>query len=283
MADRTQKEKAIQFRQLHAGPDMLVLPNAWDAASARILEQAGFQAIATTSSGVAASLGYPDGQRISRDMLLDVVERIARVVECPVSVDLEAGYGDAIEEVMKTVEAIIWAGAVGINIEDTIKQGQRSLVDIAYQVGLIKAIQEVAASMDMPLVINARTDVYLLPANDEGSRFEQAIERANAYRQAGADCFFPIGVSDAPTITQLVKAIAGPVNIVAGPPAPTLPELARLGVARVTFASGLMRATLGYLRHIASELLANGTYTNMNENMLSGKEFRSLFDFLNFL
>jgi 2-methylisocitrate lyase-like PEP mutase family enzyme len=278
MADRTQKEKAIQFRQLHTGPEMLVLPNAWDASSARILEQAGFQAIATTSSGVAASLGYPDGQHISLDMLLDVVEGIVRVVDCPVSVDLEAGYGDTVEEVMKTVEAIIRAGAVGINIEDTTKQGQRSLVEIAYQVELIKAIQEVAASMDVSLVINARTDIYLLPAIDEGSRFEQSIERANAFRQAGADCIFPIGVSDAPTIAQLVKAITGPVNIVAGPPAPTLPELAQLGVARVTFASGLMRATLGYLRHIAHELLANGTYNSMGENMLSGMDFRSLFE-----
>lgn len=278
MAARTQKEKATQFRQLHAGPGMLVLPNAWDAASARLLEQAGFQAIATTSSGVAASLGYPDGQHIGLDMLLDVVEGIVRVVDCPVSVDLEAGYGDTVEEVMKTVEAIIGAGAVGINIEDTTRQGQRSLVEIAYQVGLIKAIQEVAASMDMPLVINARTDVYLLPAIDEGSRIEQSVERANAYRQAGADCIFPIGVSDAPTIAQLVKAVTGPVNIVAGPPAPTLPELAQLGVARVTFASGLMRATLGHLRHIARELLANGTYNSMGENMLSGMEFRSLFE-----
>jgi len=278
MTDSTQKEKAMQFRRLHAGPDMLVLPNAWDAASARILEQAGFQAIATTSSGVAASLGYPDGQHISRDMLLKVVEGIARVVGCPVSVDLEAGYGATVQEVMETIEAIIRVGAVGVNIEDTTKQGQRSLVDIAYQVGLLQAIQEVAASTDVPLVVNARTDVYLLPANDENSRFEQAVERANAYRQAGADCVFPIGVSDAPTIAQLVKAIAGPVNIVAGPPAPTLPELARLGVARVTFASSLMRATLGHLHHIARELLANGTYTSMGETMLSSNEFRSLFE-----
>ncbi|HKV57434.1 MAG TPA: isocitrate lyase/phosphoenolpyruvate mutase family protein, partial [Ktedonobacteraceae bacterium] len=194
MATITQKEKANQFRQLHSGPGMLVLPNAWDAASARILERAGFQAIATTSSGVAASLGYPDGQHISRDMLLGVVASITRVVSCPVSIDLEAGFGDSIEEVVKTVKAIIKTGAVGINIEDTTKQGQPSLVDRTYQIELLKAIQGAAASMDVPLVINARTDIYLLPGDDVGHRFEQAVERANAYLQAGADCAFPIGV-----------------------------------------------------------------------------------------
>ncbi|HEU0001791.1 MAG TPA: isocitrate lyase/phosphoenolpyruvate mutase family protein [Ktedonobacteraceae bacterium] len=278
MAAITQKEKAIQFRQLHTDPDMLVLPNAWDAASARILEQAGFQAIATTSSGVAASLGYPDGQHISREMLLSVVENITRVIACPVSIDLEAGFGNTIDEVAKTVKAIIKAGAIGINIEDTTKQGRPSLVDIAYQVELLKAIQEVAASMDVALVINARTDIYLLPGDDAASRFEQAVERANAYLQAGADCAFPIGVSDAPTIARLVKAIAGPINVIAGSPAPDLSELARLGVARVTFASGLMRATLGHLHHIARELLTHGTYSSMDEHMLDGKGFRSLFE-----
>lgn len=274
----TQKEKAIQFRQLHRGPRMLVLPNAWDAASARILEQAGCQAMATTSSGVAASLGYPDGQRISLEMLLEVVERITRVVACPVSVDFEAGYGNSIDEVMKSVEAVMKAGAVGINIEDTTKQGQRSLLDIAYQVDLLKAIQEVAASMDVPIVINARTDVYLLSAGDKSSRFEQAVERGNAYRQAGADCFFPIGLNDPAIIAQLVKAVTSPVNILAGPPAPTLSELAGLRVARVTFGGGLMRATLGHLRAIAGELFAQGTFTTMSQNMLTSSEFRQLFE-----
>lgn len=274
----TQKEKAIQFRQLHTEPDMLVLPNAWDAASARILEQAGFQAIATTSSGVAASLGYPDGQHISREMLLEVVERITRVIACPVSVDLEAGYGDTLEEVLQTVEAIIKAGAVGINIEDSTKQGQRTLVDIAHQVELLKTIQEVAASMDVPLVINARTDVYLLPANIDDSSFEQAVERGNAYLQAGAACFFPIGLRDPAIITQLIKAVAGPVNILASPPTPTLSELARLGVARVTFGGGLMRAALGHLQAIAGELFAHGTYNSMSEHILTANEFRRLFE-----
>jgi 2-methylisocitrate lyase-like PEP mutase family enzyme len=277
MNSNIQKTRAIQLRELHYGPSILVLPNAWDAASARIIEQAGFRAIATTSSGVAASLGYPDGQKISRDMLVEVTQRITRVVECPVTVDIEAGYGDTTEEVLQTVKAVIDAGAVGINIEDSTKQQEKSLVDVSLQVQLLKAIQETALSKEVPVVVNARTDVYLLAKGDPGSRFEQAVQRLNAYRQAGADCLFPIGVSDVHAIADLTKAINGPINILAGPTTPSIAELAQLGVARVSFASGPMRAVLARLRRIARELLEQGTYTSMTEETLSGAEFRSLF------
>jgi 2-methylisocitrate lyase-like PEP mutase family enzyme len=282
MTLNTQKTRAIQFRELHHGPSPLLLPNAWDAASACILAQTGFKAIATTSSGVAASLGYPDGQHISREMLIEVVARMARVITCPLSVDLEAGYGENIAEVLKTVKAIIAAGAVGINIEDSTKRREQSLVDVSFQVELLKAIREMASSMDMPLVINARTDVFLLPAAPSINRgatggFEEAVQRLNAYRRAGADCLFPIGVSDAGTIANLVQAIQGPINIIAGPRTPALPELAQLGVARVSFASGLMRATLAHLRRIARELLGPGTYTTMSEMVLMA-DLRNCFE-----
>lgn len=276
-SNQNQREKAIQFRQLHSGHPILVLPNAWDAASARIFEQAGFPAIATTSSGVAASLGYPDGQQISRDMLVEVVQHITRVVKAPVTVDIEAGYGNTQEEVLQTVKAILDAGAVGINIEDSTKQGEKALVDIAFQVELLQAIQELASSMDIPLVINARTDVFLLPTGDPASRLEEAVRRANAYRQAEADCFFPIGLGDANTIAQLVQTISIPVNILVSPTTPSISELAQLGVARVSFGSGPMRATLAHLRRIARELLEHGTYMSMAEEMISGAELRSLF------
>lgn len=278
MTSLSQKAKAIQFRHLHYGPPILVLPNAWDAASACILEQAGFPAIATTSSGVAASLGYPDGQQISREMMVEGVEHMTRVVQCPVTVDIEAGYGDTIEEVLSTVEAVISAGAVGINIEDSAKQQEKSLVDISYQVELIKAIHELALSIDVPLVVNARTDVFLLAMGDPVNRFESAVQRANAYREAGADCVFLIGVSDANTIASLAQAINGPINILAGPKTPSIPELAQLGVARVSFGSGPMRAVLARLRDIARELLERGTYTSMTEGAISGAELRALFE-----
>jgi len=276
MTSNTQKNKAVQFREMHHGPSILVLPNAWDVASARIFEKAGFRAIATTSSGVAAALGYPDGQRISRDMMVEVVERMARVVECPITADIEAGYGDTLEEVLETIKAVIAAGAVGINIEDSAMGQEKSLVDISFQVELLKAIQETALSMDVPLVVNARIDVFLLAIGDPTRRFEEGVQRAKAYRQAGADCVFPIGLGDARTIAGLVQASNGPVNILAGSTTPSIAELAQLGVARISFGSGMMRATLARLRHIARELLERSTYTSMTDDTISGAELRSL-------
>ena len=277
MSSRVQKERAAQFRQFHHEAPLLVLPNVWDAASARIVAQAGFPAIATTSSGVATALGYSDGQQISRDMMIDAIARITRVVECPVTADIEAGYGNSIEEVLQTIKAVIMTGAVGFNIEDSLKQQEKALVDISYQVELIKALRELATSMDVPFVINARVDVFLLAISEPESRFEHAVQRANAYLQAGADCIYPIGRLDRNTIASLVKAINGPINILGGPPEPTLPELAQLGVARVSRAGGLMRSMLGHLRAIAQELLESGTYVRMNTEALSSSEFGSLF------
>src|SRR5579859_801427 len=271
-----QKEKATRFRSLHSGSSMLILPNVWDAASARIIEQAGFPAIATTSSGVAAALGYPDGQHISREMQVETTERITRVVHCPVSVDSEAGYGHTIEEVIESIRAIIAAGAVGINIEDTTKGPQRALVDIAYQVELIQALRHLATSMAIPFVINARTDIFLLPGDDPDARFAQTVQRANAYLQAGADCTFPIGVKDASTIARLVQAIQGPVNVAASFTTLSLPELDQLGVARVSFTSWVMRAVLGRLRVIARELFEHGTYESLASEALSSAELGKL-------
>ncbi len=277
MNSTTQKQKAAQFRGYHHGPPLLILPNVWDAASARIIEQAGFRAIATTSSGIAAALGYRDGQQMSREQMIEAIERIVRVVESPVTADIEAGYGSSIEEVLQTVKAVIMTGAVGFNIEDSLKQQEKTLVDIAYQVELIQALRELATSMDVPFVINARVDVFLLAIGEPESRFEHAVRRANAYLQAGADCVYPIGMLDRDLIANLVKAINGPVNIMGGPPGAPLPELAQLGVARVSLAGSLMRSALGHLQAIAHELYESGSYTKLEAEILSGKEFRELF------
>lgn len=277
MNSTTQKERAVQFRGFHHGPPLLVLPNVWDAASARIIEQAGFRAVATTSSGIATTLGYSDGQYMSRELMIDAIARITRVVACPVTADIEAGYGNTIEEVLHTIKAVIMTGAVGINIEDSPKQQGKTLVDIAYQVELIKAVRELATSMDVPLVINARTDVFLLSIGEPESRFAHAVQRANTYLQAGADCIYPIGFLDRNLIADLVKAINGPINIMGGPPGPPLPELAQLGVARVSLAGSLMRSVLGYLQAIAQELHESGSYTKMEAETLPGSELRRLF------
>lgn len=277
MSVTKQREKAEQFRRLHHEEPMLVLPNVWDAASARIIEQAGFRAIATTSSGVAVALGYHDGQQISRDLLIDAIARITRIVTSPVTADIEAGYGESIPEVVETVKAVIETGAVGINVEDSLPQGGQALVDTAYQVDLITALRELATAMDVPFVINARVDVYLRAIGEPETRFELAVRRANAYVAAGADCVYPIGKLDHATIGALVQAIDGPINIMGSPINPPLAELEQLGVARVSLAGSLMRAMLGHLRAVARDLFERGDYTRMAAESLTGAELDALF------
>ncbi len=152
-----------------------------------------------------------------------------------------------------------------------------ALMDVAYQAELLTAIQDLARSLDIPLVVNARSDVFLLPGGTSAGRFREVVQRLNAYREAGADCLFPIGVNDARRITDLVQALNGPLNILAGPHTPTLADLAQMRVSRVSFGTRYMRALLAHLQHISHELLADGTYTSMRARMLSGRDFGSLF------
>ena len=260
MDRETQRARAIRFRDLHQGPGILVLPNAWDAASARIFEKAGFMAVATTSAGVAASLGFADGEHIPAAVMLEAVARIASAVLLPVSADMEAGYGDTVDKVVETAKAVLKAGGIGMNLED-------AGGDPAPQVEKVQAIRQAAAAAGIPLVINARTDVYLRQLGDPVDRFDEAVRRSNAYRKAGADCLFVPGVRDTATIGRLTAAIDGPVNILAVPGAPSVGELERLGVRRVSVGSGPMRATLALTARIARELLDAGTYTSFSDAM----------------
>lgn len=277
-AQQAQQARAAQLREWHRQPPILVLPNAWDAASARVLEQVGFLAVATTSSGIAAAAGYPDGERMDRDLMLAAIRRIAAAVACPVTADIEAGYGDTVEARLDTIRQVVAAGAVGINIEDSTPGAAPALVDIPAQVALIQAIRAAATNeWRIPLVVNARVDVYLHGTGDAAQWFAEAVRRATAYREAGADCVFPIGLSDAATIAELVRAVGGPLNILAGPQTPPIAELARLGVARVSVGGGLARVALGALRRAADELLRQGTFTSMAQEALPAAEFRHLF------
>jgi 2-methylisocitrate lyase-like PEP mutase family enzyme len=262
---------------LHSGPRMLVLPNAWDVASARVLEELGYPAIATTSAGVAFSLGYPDGQRISRDEMLEAVARIARAVRVPVTADMESGYGITPKDMAETAEAIVAAGAVGLNFEDVIGDAESSQVDTAFQAEKIRALRETSASAGVSLVINARTDVYLMPIGPEATRFERTVERLRAYRTAGADCVFAPGVKERPLIEKLVKAVAAPLNILVTPGCPSIPELEKLGVARASIGSGVMRSALGLVRRIGKELLETGTYASTFEGAIPFAEVNALF------
>jgi 2-methylisocitrate lyase-like PEP mutase family enzyme len=252
----SQKTKSDAFRSLHQG-STLILPNAWDVASARVVQQAGFPAIATTSAGIAFTLGYPDGQRISRQEMLAVVARIAKAVKLPVTADVEAGYGDRPEDAARTARDVLAAGAVGMNLEDATGDPHRPLFDLTVQVERIRAVRE------LPIVLNARTDVYLLEIGKPEKRYDEALHRLAAFRDAGADCVFVPGLRDSVTIGRFVKDLQCPLNILVGPGSSTVPELRKLGVARVGVGSAAMRATLGLLQRIAAELRDAGTYATL--------------------
>ena len=234
----TQRAKAEAFRAMHDRSRILVLPNAWDAMSARVIEEAGARAIATTSAGVAFSVGYPDGEAIPRDEMIAAIARIARVMTIPVSADIESGFAQDAREVAETVRRVIDAGAVGINLEDQVHDGI-SLYDLEDAVDRVRAAREAADSAGVPIVINARTDVYLLGIGEPDTRFAHAIRRANAYRKAGADCLFLPAVARRADIERIVPALDGPLNLLAFPGIPTIPELESLGVARLSVGTQL--------------------------------------------
>jgi 2-methylisocitrate lyase-like PEP mutase family enzyme len=273
---KTQQERAAAFREMHAGPKILILPNAWDVARARVLEVAGFGAIGTTSAGIAASLGYPDGERVPFDEMLRAVWRITEAVMIPVTADIETGYGVNEGAVAETVRSLIHAGAVGINLEDGTDNARSPLTDLTFHAAKVRAARQAAESAGVPVVINARTDGYLLEVGEPVLRLRETISRAKAYLEAGADCIFVPGLGDADVIATLVREIAAPINILAGRGVPTIPELAELGVARVSVGSGLMRAALALVRSAAEELLSAGTYTSFTERALSYAELNEM-------
>src|SRR5579859_576707 len=260
---KTQAEKAEKLRKLHHGPKILALPNACDAVSARILEKLGYPTIATSSAAVAFALGYPDGQRISRNEMLAGVERIASAVRVPVSADTESGYGKTPKEIADFTKALVASGAVGLNFEDITGDDESTHVELGLQVKKIRAIRDTSAALGVSLVINARTDVYLMPIGPEATRFERTVERLRAYRDAGADCLFAPGVSDRETIAKLVKALGAPLNILVSQNCPSLDELEKMGVARLSAGSSAMRAAMGAFQRVAKDWLAHGSYESL--------------------
>ncbi|GGS79653.1 2-methylisocitrate lyase [Planobispora rosea] len=239
---------------------MLLLANAWDVASARLIEEAGATAIATTSAGVAWSLGSPDGDRLDRDRALDLVARTAAAVDVPVTADIESGFAGTPEGVAETVRGVLEAGAVGVNIEDTLRGEMLSLRPVEEQAARITAARQAADAMGIPLYINARVDVYLSRIGDPGTRLQATLDRAAAYLDAGASGVFVPGVTDPATISSLAKGVGAPLNVLAGPGAPPAGELAALGVARVSVGASIAVAAYAVARRAAQELFGAGTY-----------------------
>jgi 2-methylisocitrate lyase-like PEP mutase family enzyme len=243
---------AALLRELHAPAHRpLVLPNVWDAVSARVFAEAGFPAIATASAAVSASLGYEDGENTPADEMFAAVGRVARAVEVPVSADIEAGYG---LDGATLAERLLAAGAAGCNLEDSDPHGQVLLDPIRHA----QRIAELRAAAGAALVINARVDVFVPdvePAMSVTAAISAAIERARRYVDAGADCVYPI-LAPATALPALVEGIDAPVNALYRPEGPSLTELADLGVARVTFGPGLLRRVIAETRRIAEALRA---------------------------
>ncbi len=257
MTTAASTDKATALLALHAGPGF-VLPNAWDAGSARILEQVGFPAVATTSAGIAWSLGVPDGGPLDRDTMLEHVGRIVDAVAVPVTADLEAGYGDTAAAVGRTVARAVELGAVGGNLEDAAAGGL---------FGVDEAVDRVAAARAAApagtFVLNARTDTYFARTMRDAPPekvFDETIQRASRYLDAGVDCVFVPGVVEEDTIRRLAEAIPGPLNVVAGL-ANTIDArtLFTLGVTRVSLGGSLARAALSTLERAGRELLDSGT------------------------
>ena len=253
-------DKAAALLALHAGPGF-VLPNAWDAGSARILEQVGFPAIATTSAGIAWSCGVPDGEALDRDTMLEHVARIVAAVGVPVTADLEAGYGDTADDVGRTVARAVQLGAAGGNLEDA---GKGALFGIDEAVERPAAAR--AAAPSGTFVLNARTDTYF--AGTSGDAFAETVERAARYVEAGADCIFVPGVVQEDTIRRLAAAIPGPLNVVAGlANLIDAPTLFSLGVKRVSLGGSLARAALSMVERAGRELLDSGTLGFLDDAM----------------
>lgn len=256
-----QKPKGRIFRALHTAPGVVLMPNAWDAGSARMLAAAGFSAIGTTSAGIAFSHGVPDYDgRVTRPEMLDCVGRIAAAVDLPVSADLEAGYGIAPQDVAQTIALFIQAGVVGGNIEDYSGDAHCPLFDAVLASERIGAARQAADSSGLPFTLTARTDCYLAGVDDP---FSEAVRRSNLYREAGADCLFVPGIRDAATIAALVREVDGPLSVVMGLAGASLnvAELAALGVKRISIGGSLARATFGLIRRAAQEMREQGSFT----------------------
>ncbi|HYC26879.1 MAG TPA: isocitrate lyase/phosphoenolpyruvate mutase family protein [Nitrososphaerales archaeon] len=272
---KSQAEKAEEFLSLHRRGDAFVLPNAWDVASARLFEEAGFGAVATSSAGLMVSLGYPDGQSIPRDVLVSAVGRMAGVLGVPLSADMVAGFGDSPGEAADSVRAVVEAGAVGVNIED-FDHATKKLYSVEAQVEKLSMLVKLKGTTGVPFVLNARTDAFRFAPGQEEERLKEAIRRAEAYRDLGADCVYPMGLVDANSIGAFVEELGCPVNVMVRKGLPPISELRQLGVARVSFGPSASYAAMGLLKRAAREIQEKGTFETLVEGAIGFDELNSL-------
>jgi 2-methylisocitrate lyase-like PEP mutase family enzyme len=258
--------KSRRLRELVRGPDILVMPGAYDVLSALLFEQMGFEAIQGTSGGIAAVLGYPDGEVMSREQFADVSGQFAQAVSVPFNADGEKGYGDE-EGVDETVRALVARGVAGMNLEDGSAKGRGGLVELSQQLRKIKAVMDTKRELGSEFFLNARVDAFHVVTDDQKKALDEAIVRGNAYAEAGGDCIFYLNLHSAQTIGQVVKEVKAPVSILAGPQSPSVRELQDLGVARVSYGSGFLKAAIGATKRLAMEIQEKGTISGLKEGM----------------
>lgn len=273
MPNASQLEMANDFRARHRGPPILLIPNVWDGMSARLFVVAGFDALATTSGGVAWALGYRDGEVAPWNEVLAATRRIVRCTQVPVTADIEAGYGDTPADVGEHVADMIRVGVVGINLEDGLHGAIRGAEDAAAR---IRAAREAARREDVPIVINARCDIFHVGRGEAGAQFPEAVARCKAYLAAGADCVYPFGLRDPAAIAAFVDAVAAPVNITGRPGMPDTSVFERMGVARITIASAPALVAMSVVQNLAIELRATGSF-EMLESIIRHPDAQSLF------
>lgn len=271
---KTAAERATLLLDLQAAPELLILPNVWDPLGARMLESLGYPAVATASAAVANSLGRPDGEVISFEEMLGAIRRVADAVDVPVTADIERGYAETTAELADSISQVLEAGAVGINIEDSLADG--GLRDTEVQCERIAAARRAAEAAGVPLVINGRVDVFICRTDDSSElRLEQTIARAKRYLSAGADCIYPITLNDLDLLKRLHEAIDAPINVYASPGTPPVPELQAAGIARLSLGPGLLKVSLGAMKRVAEELRATGSYEALGSSALSSAEIEA--------
>lgn len=258
--------KSRRLRELVRAPEILIMPGAYDVLSALLFQQLGFEAIQCTSGGIAAALGYPDGEVMSRELFLQVTASFAAAVKIPVNADGEKGYGDE-QGVKETVRSLIAAGVAGMNLEDSLAKGGSGLVELSQQLRKINAIMETKRELDSEFFLNARVDAFHVILNDPKRALEEAIRRGNAYAEAGGDCIFYLSLHSAETIDTVAKEVKAPISILAGPQSPSVSQLQDLGVARVSYGSGFTKAAITGTKKLAQEILEKGTCSLLKDGV----------------
>jgi 2-methylisocitrate lyase-like PEP mutase family enzyme len=258
--------KSRRLRELVAAPEILVMPGAYDVLSALLFQQLGFEAIQCTSGGIAAALGYPDGEAISRDLFVQVTASFAAAVSLPVNADGEKGYGDE-EGVKETVRSLVGAGVAGMNLEDSLAKSRGGLVELPQQLQKIKSVMDTKRELSSEFFLNARVDSFHVITDEPKRALDEAIRRGNAYAEAGGDCIFYLNLHSAAIIGTVAREVKAPISILAGPQSPSVSELQDLGVARVSYGSGFMKAAISGAKRLAQEILEKGTCSMLKDGM----------------